>query len=175
MPLIHLESKAARAAPPYLFSTPPSFLPNSNTIRGYLPHLKPHTITMASLPYPRLSRIDFVDLKTRLFRRVHAHAVYLDERWQEYCSTKYSRRVRKVQERDPDLMHTHRYYGQLNGVQYYDIFEAQEGYRAGPFRPGDQLEERLRKAVLTWNTCIDVAVAVWEYLEMVLKGVFIWW
>jgi hypothetical protein len=131
---------------------------------------------MASLPYPQLSRKDFVDLKTRLFRRVREHSLYLDERWLEYCSTKYSRRVRYIQERDPDLMHTHWYYRKLSGVQYYDIFEVdREGYRAGPLRPGDQLEERLRKAVLTWNTCIDVAVGVWEYLEMVLKGALIRW
>jgi hypothetical protein len=130
---------------------------------------------MASLPYPQLSHKDFVDLKTRLFRRVHAHAMYLDKRWQEYCSTKYSRRVEYIQERDPDSMREHWYYGELSGVQYYDMIEANDGYHAGPFGPGYQPEERLRKAVLTWNTCINVAVGVWEYLERVLKGALIRW
>jgi hypothetical protein len=47
-----------------------------------------------------------------------------------------------------------------------------ERYRAGPIAAGALLEEGLRKAVLTYNTCEDVVIGVWECLEKELRSMF---
>ena len=104
-------------------------------------------------------------------KRLLPLAERLGARWLEFCAKRITRRIVGVSKRDTASLAGHWRYGALKRVEYFDVKLAPDGvYREGPLAHGVQMEGRLRKAILTYNTCINVCEGFWQYLQGELRG-----
>ncbi|KAH7071017.1 hypothetical protein FB567DRAFT_633722 [Paraphoma chrysanthemicola] len=113
---------------------------------------------------PRISRLR-TSIRNRISPLLHA----LAGKWLQFCETRRTLSIKGVLERDPATLSAHEFYGPLKGVKYYDLQTAyNEGFQEGPLAPGCALDERLKKAIATYNCCMWACVGLWDHLHKVL-------
>jgi hypothetical protein len=117
--------------------------------------------------------------QNRIRDRIRPIAEDFGARWLQYCARKTARRVVAVTPRKPPSVSEHWWYGGMKGVKFYDVEIALRephmlGPMLGPMTAGLVLEERLRKAVLTYDTCIEVCITFWRELHRVFGGMINW-
>jgi len=110
--------------------------------------------------------------QNRIRDRIRPIVEDLSARWLDFCAKRTSRRVVAITPRDRFSFSSESIYHVLHeyvpGVEFYNVRLAlHEPHREGPLAPGCEIEERFRKAVLTYNTCMDACVAFWEHLHKV--------
>ncbi|KAH7062928.1 hypothetical protein BKA63DRAFT_497322 [Paraphoma chrysanthemicola] len=113
-------------------------------------------------------------LQKKLSDTIRPIAEDITRRWLQFCAERTSILIKDAIRRDPRTLYGHLYYDLLEGqgVEYYDLQMAyNEPHQKGRIAADCRLEERLQKAILTHNTCVDACIGFWEYLHHALRDI----
>jgi hypothetical protein len=97
----------------------------------------------------------------------------MNARWLDFCAKQPSLRVIDIVPRPFSSLRGHEYYDrvEMETVRYYDlVYDMYRTTWAGPLSPNASFGDELQNAVLTWNTCDNVVIGFWRYLNEVLPS-----